>query len=255
MTSGLNPSGVTSSGLPTSTSGIVSVCLVDDQTLVRQGIRSLLELSDDIRIVGEAADGLQALDMIPQSKPDVVLLDMRMPGMSGLDVLNALAARGDLPPTIILTTFDDDQLVLAGLKAGARGYLLKDVSLEQLVNAVKAVASGGSLVQPVVTQRLLSGLERMHNEFTSLDRPGSADRTRDGNPAPNGRWLQQQGNRQFARRGGRYGQESRLEHFVETRRTRPYARGAQGLRDRHCLTAVRLKAAASSRCKDCVILP
>jgi DNA-binding NarL/FixJ family response regulator len=149
----------------------VSVCLVDDQTLVRQGIRSLLELSDDIRIVGEAADGAQALVLIPQTKPDVVLLDMRMPGMSGLDVLTALAARGTVPPTIILTTFDDDQLVLAGLKAGARGYLLKDVSLEQLVDAVKAVASGGSLVQPVVTQRLLSGLERMQNEFTSLDRP------------------------------------------------------------------------------------
>jgi DNA-binding NarL/FixJ family response regulator len=149
----------------------VSVCLVDDQTLVRQGIRSLLELSDDIRIVGEAADGTQALEMIPQTKPDVVLLDMRMPGMSGLDVLNALAAKGDMPPTIILTTFDDDQLVLAGLKAGARGYLLKDVSLEQLVDAVKAVAGGGSLVQPVVTQRLLTGLERMQNDFTSLDRP------------------------------------------------------------------------------------
>jgi DNA-binding NarL/FixJ family response regulator len=153
------------------TSGTVSVCLVDDQTLVRQGIRSLLELSDDIRIVGEAADGAQALELIPQTKPDVVLLDMRMPGMSGLDVLTALAARGEVPPTIILTTFDDDQLVLAGLKAGARGYLLKDVSLEQLVDAVKAVASGGSLVQPVVTQRLLAGLERMQNDFTSLDRP------------------------------------------------------------------------------------
>ena len=138
---------------------------------MRQGIRSLLELSDDIRIVGEAGDGTQAVEMIPQVKPDVVLLDMRMPGMSGLDVLNALAAKGDMPPTIILTTFDDDQLVLAGLKAGARGYLLKDVSLEQLVDAVKAVAGGGSLVQPVVTQRLLSGLERMQNEFTSLDRP------------------------------------------------------------------------------------
>ena len=169
MTSGLTTPGLTTPG--PATSGKVSVCLVDDQTLVRQGIRSLLELSDDIRIVGEAADGTQALDLIPQTKPDVVLLDMRMPGMSGLDVLNALAARGDLPPTIILTTFDDDQLVLAGLKAGARGYLLKDVSLEQLVNAVKAVASGGSLVQPVVTQRLLAGLERMQNEFTSLDRP------------------------------------------------------------------------------------
>ncbi len=150
---------------------MISVCLVDDQTLVRQGIRSLLELSDTIRVVAEAADGAQAVQLIPDIAPDVVLLDMRMPGMSGLDVLNALAAAGTLPPTIILTTFDDDQLVLAGLKAGARGYLLKDVSLDQLVDAVKVVAGGGSLVAPVVTQRLLSGLERMQNDFTSLDRP------------------------------------------------------------------------------------
>jgi DNA-binding NarL/FixJ family response regulator len=150
---------------------VIQVCLVDDQTLVRQGIRSLLELSDSIRVVAEAGDGMQAVETIPRVRPDVVLLDMRMPGMSGLDVLNALAARNQLPPTIILTTFDDDQLVLAGLKAGARGYLLKDVSLDQLVDAVRTVADGGSLVAPMVTQRLLSGLERMHNEFVSLDRP------------------------------------------------------------------------------------
>ncbi|HSX59181.1 MAG TPA: response regulator transcription factor [Tahibacter sp.] len=150
---------------------MISVLLVDDQTLVRQGIRSLLELSDDIRVIAEAADGVQAIEMIPQKKPDVVLLDLRMPGMSGIDVLNNLAQANQLPATIILTTFDDDQLVLAGLKAGARGYLLKDVSLDQLVDAVKTVAAGGSLVAPVVTQRLLSGLERMHNEFVSLDRP------------------------------------------------------------------------------------
>ena len=150
---------------------MIEVCLVDDQTLVRQGIRSLLELSDSIRVVAEAGDGMQAIEVIPRVKPDVVLLDMRMPGMSGLDVLNALAGTNQLPPTIILTTFDDDQLVLAGLKAGARGYLLKDVSLDQLVDAVKTVAAGGSLVAPVVTQRLLSGLERMQNEFVSLDRP------------------------------------------------------------------------------------
>lgn len=150
---------------------MISVCLVDDQTLVRQGIRSLLELSDSIRVVAEAADGAQAVKLIPEVKPDVVLLDMRMPGMNGLDVLNALGSSNQLPPTIILTTFDDEQLVLSGLKAGARGYLLKDVSLDQLVDAVKVVAGGGSLVAPMVTQRLLSGLERMQNDFTSLDRP------------------------------------------------------------------------------------
>ena len=150
---------------------MIRVCLVDDQTLVRQGIRSLLELSENIRIVAEAADGRQAMDVIAQTRPDVVLLDMRMPEMGGLETLQQLSQRGDLPPTIILTTFDDDQSVLQGIKLGARGYLLKDVSLDQLVDAIQTVASGGSLVQPVVTQRLLSGLERMQNDFTSLDRP------------------------------------------------------------------------------------
>ncbi len=150
---------------------MISVCLVDDQTLVRQGIRSLLELSDSIRVVAEASDGAQAIELIPRVRPNVVLLDMRMPNLSGLDVLKQLTARGELPPTIILTTFDDEQLVLAGLKAGAKGYLLKDVSLDQLVDAVKAVAAGGSLVKPAVTQRLLAGLEHMHNQFASLDQP------------------------------------------------------------------------------------
>lgn len=150
---------------------MINVCLVDDQTLVRQGIRSLLELSDSIRVSAEAGDGASAIELIPEVKPDVVLLDMRMPGLSGLDVLIQLREKNALPPTIILTTFDDDQLLLAGLKAGARGYLLKDVSLDQLVDAVKTVAAGGSLVQPMVTQRLLHGLERMQNQFASLDQP------------------------------------------------------------------------------------
>ena len=150
---------------------MISVCLVDDQTLVRQGVRSLLDLAPDIRVVAECADGAQAVAEIPRVQPDVVLLDLRMPNMSGLEVLQALSARGVLPPTIILTTFDDDQLVLQGLKAGARGYLLKDVSLEQLVEAVRTVAAGGSLVAPMVTQRLMAGVARMQNQFTSLEQP------------------------------------------------------------------------------------
>ena len=150
---------------------MISVCLVDDQNLVRQGVRSLLDLADDIRVVAECADGAQAVQMIPQVKPDVVLLDLRMPNMSGLEVLQALSARNELPPTIILTTFDDDQLVLQGLKAGARGYLLKDVSLEQLVEAVRTVSAGGSLVAPMVTQRLLAGVGRIQNQFSSLEQP------------------------------------------------------------------------------------
>jgi len=150
---------------------MIRVMLVDDQNLVRKGVRSLLELSTDIEVVAEAADGAEALRLLPDIKPDVVLLDMRMPGMSGIDVLQTLAKNNAVPPTIILTTFDDDELVLAGIKAGARGYLLKDVSLEDLVGAVKTVAEGGSIVKPAVTQRLLKGLENLHTEFSSLDRP------------------------------------------------------------------------------------
>src|SRR5690606_18606253 len=93
---------------------MIRICLVDDQTLVRQGIRSLLALAEGVEVVAEAADGKQAVELIPQARPDVVLMDMRMPVMSGLEALQALARINALPPTIILTTFDDDQLVLAG---------------------------------------------------------------------------------------------------------------------------------------------
>lgn len=150
---------------------MINVYLVDDQTLVRQGIRSLLELADDMHIIGEATDGAEAIERLPNSGADVVLLDMRMPGKSGLDVLQELSAAGTLPPTIILTTFDDDHMVLGGLRAGARGFLLKDVSLEQLVGAIRTVADGGTLVQPALTERLMKGIENLDNQFASLDQP------------------------------------------------------------------------------------
>jgi len=150
---------------------MIHVMLVDDQNLVRKGVRSLLELSEEIDVIGEAPDGIEAIRTIPEINPDVVLLDMRMPGKSGLDVLQELSAAGKLPPTIILTTFDDDEMVLAGIKAGAKGFLLKDVSLEELVEAIRTVAEGGSAVKPAVTERLLKGLENMHTDFMSLDRP------------------------------------------------------------------------------------
>ncbi len=150
---------------------MIKVMLVDDQNLVRKGVRSLLELSEEIEVVAEASDGQEAIGMIPDVEPDVVLLDMRMPGLSGVDVLRRLNDSDALPPTIILTTFDDDDLVLAGIRHGARGYLLKDVSLDELVNAVKTVAAGGSMVKPAVTERLLKGLQDMETDFSSLDRP------------------------------------------------------------------------------------
>ena len=150
---------------------MIRVMLVDDQNLVRKGVRSLLELADDMEVIAEAPDGIEAIRTIPEIAPDVVLLDMRMPGKSGLDVLEQLSADGTLPPTIILTTFDDDEMVLAGIRAGAKGFLLKDVSLEELVTAIRTVAKGGSVVKPAVTERLLKGLQNMHTDFSSLDRP------------------------------------------------------------------------------------
>lgn len=150
---------------------MINVYLVDDQNLVRQGVRALLELADGVNVIGEADSGQQAVIDIPEVNPDVVLLDMRMPKMSGLDVLNELKKIDKLPPTIILTTFDDDELVLAGVKSGAKGYLLKDVPLEDLVDGIKKVASGETLIRPQVTKKILSGIEDLKMDFMSFDIP------------------------------------------------------------------------------------
>ena len=150
---------------------MIRVVLVDDQTLDRRGIRSLLELSGDIRIVAEAEDGEQALTVIRREKPDAVLLDVRMPRRTGIEVLREMRRAGDLPPTILLTTFDDDDALLEGVKAGARGYLLKDVTLEQLTEAIRTVAEGGTLIRPAVTERVLRGLEHVRRDFESLSPP------------------------------------------------------------------------------------
>ena len=148
---------------------MIRVVLVDDQTLVRRGICSLLELAGDITIVAEASDGEEGIAAIRRERPDVVLLDVRMPGKNGLDVLRDL--QGALPPTILLTTFDDDEALLEAVKAGARGYLLKDVSLERLTDAIRSVAAGGTVIRPALTERVLRGLEHVRRDFDALDPP------------------------------------------------------------------------------------
>ena len=150
---------------------MINVFLVDDQNLVRQGVRALLEIAEGINVIGEADGGKQAIEMIPEIQPDVVLLDMRMPEMSGLDVLHELNKTNQLPPTIILTTFDDDEMVLSGLKSGAKGYLLKDVPLVDLVEGIKKVAAGETLVRPQITKRILQGIEKLNMDFNSFEIP------------------------------------------------------------------------------------
>lgn len=137
--------------------GRVTVVVVDDQTLVRQGIRTLLGLAG-IEVVGEADDGERALEVIARASPNVVLLDLRMPRYDGLWTLARLAESGHEVPVLVLTTFDDDTLVLDALRAGARGYLLKDVTLDQLAGAVRTLAEGGTLVAPSITDRLLRAI-------------------------------------------------------------------------------------------------
>jgi DNA-binding NarL/FixJ family response regulator len=150
---------------------VIRVVLVDDQTLVRRGIRSLLELAGDVTIVAEAGDGEEGLAAIRRERPDVVLLDVRMPKKGGLDVLREIQSTPSPPPTILLTTFDDDAALLEGVKAGARGYLLKDVSLEQLTEAIRTVAQGGTLIRPAITERVLRGLEHVRRDFDALSPP------------------------------------------------------------------------------------
>lgn len=150
---------------------MIRVMLVDDQTLVRQGVRSLLALSDDIEVIGEASDGASAIEQVPTLHPDVLLLDLRMPEVNGIEVLSSLSGQDQLPPTLILTTFDDDELVLAGIRAGAKGYLLKDVALEVLLDAVRTLAAGQTLINPAITERLQQGLKSHHTEFSALEQP------------------------------------------------------------------------------------
>ena len=150
---------------------MIRVCIVEDQTLVREGLRSLLSMIDDVEVVAEAEDGEAALQIISDTHPDVVLLDVRMPGKSGLEVLADLSSSGRLPPTLMLTTFDDDAALLESLRAGAKGFLLKDVSLSRLTDAIRTLAAGGDLILPTLTEHLGRGRKLPQLDFDSLPDP------------------------------------------------------------------------------------
>jgi DNA-binding NarL/FixJ family response regulator len=131
------------------------ILLADDQPLLRMGFRMVLESQDDLEVVGEAGDGDEALRMTAELDPDIVLMDVRMPGMDGIEATSRIVGRGLRSRVIILTTFDLDEYAFAGLRAGASGFLLKDVPPDDLLSGIRAVATGDAVVSPSVTRRLL----------------------------------------------------------------------------------------------------
>ncbi len=150
---------------------MIKVLLADDQTLIRQGIRLLLEIEPDIQVVGQAANGRLALEQVEALHPDVVLMDVRMPEMDGLEATRLLSASHPEVKVIILTTFEDDETVFEGLKAGASGYLLKDISSEEMAQAVRKVAAGEALIQSRLTRKVLAEFSRL---ASATDRPTSS---------------------------------------------------------------------------------
>jgi len=133
----------------------MKVVIADDQALVRAGLRMILESQADIEVVAEAGDGEEALAACTQHHPDVVLMDVKMPRLNGLEALRRLARAGDSTKVLILTTFDLDEYVFAGLRAGASGFLLKDTPPADIVRAVRAVAAGEPMLSPTITRRLI----------------------------------------------------------------------------------------------------
>jgi DNA-binding NarL/FixJ family response regulator len=134
---------------------MIRVLLVDDQSLLRMGFRLILEAEPDIEVAGEAADGATGVSMTAALRPDVVLMDVRMPGMDGIAATAAITAAGPASRVLILTTFDLDQYVFAGLKAGASGFLLKDAPPGELLSAVRTIAAGDAVLAPSATRRLI----------------------------------------------------------------------------------------------------
>jgi DNA-binding NarL/FixJ family response regulator len=152
---------------------VITVLLVDDHSLIRMGFRLVLDAEDDIDVIGEAADGTAAVSMCSALRPDVVLMDVRMPGHDGIEATRDIVAAGLPCKVLILTTFDLDDYVYAGLRAGASGFLLKDTQPADLVAAIRTIASGEAVLAPAATSRLV-------RQFAATANPGDLTRPGDG---------------------------------------------------------------------------
>jgi len=152
----------------------IRVLIVDDQSLIRIGIQALLQRKPDIEVIGHASDGAEALRQVAALDPDVVLMDIRMPGMDGVEATRQLVARQARAGIIILTTFRDDANVFSALAAGARGYLLKDTDHKELAEAIRVVASGCALIHPEITAQVLREFSRLATPAPPAPPPRSA---------------------------------------------------------------------------------
>jgi len=150
----------------------IRVLLADDQPLIRAGLRVLIVDTPDLDVVGEASTGAEAVRLVTEVQPDVVVMDIRMPGMDGIEATRIITAGGAETRVLILTTFDDDEYVYAALRAGASGFLVKDMALEEIIGAIRIVAAGDALIAPSVTRRLIQ-------EFASRAVPAPPPRALD----------------------------------------------------------------------------
>jgi DNA-binding NarL/FixJ family response regulator len=141
--------------------GPIRIALVDDQALFREGLRTILSLQSDFEVVGEAGDGQEALSLISKTRPDVVLMDLKMPRLDGVEATRHIKADHPQVNILILTTFDDDEYVFEGLRSGALGYMLKDAPSEKLVEAIRAAARGESFLQPSVAAKVVAEFSRL----------------------------------------------------------------------------------------------
>jgi DNA-binding NarL/FixJ family response regulator len=170
------------SDVPSTSASTIRVVVADDQALVRSGFTALLEAEEDIEVVGEAADGARALELARELHPDVVLMDIRMPGMDGLAAAREIAADPDLASTrvVMLTTFDLDEYVFSAIRAGASGFLVKHTEPDELLRAIRQVVDGGALLSPHLTRRLLDEFAvRAREPETALDVSSLTERERE----------------------------------------------------------------------------
>lgn len=141
----------------------IRVLLVDDQSLIREGLTIILDAQPDVRVVGQAADGREAIDLAGQLRPDVILMDIKMPRLDGIQATRQIKGKFPTTPIIILTTYAEDELVFEGIRAGASGYLLKDITRDKLVEAVRGAVRGEAQIDPAVAAQVLAEFQRMSN--------------------------------------------------------------------------------------------